>query len=326
MDMDYLFFLQGIRDTTGGIFDEFFNAVSKIAVDIMPILPFLVYWAVDKSWGYRFLGTLWCGEVINGIVKLTVCAYRPWIRDSRIVPAGDSKVAATGYSFPSGHTMCATSMYGTTAVWQHKKRKWLAIGCGVMILITGFSRNFLGVHTPQDVIVGFTETAVIVLIAGFVQKKVNGNSDLADKLTICGIVLAVGAIIYVQLKSYPMDYVDGALLVDPEKMKKDLFKGVGGLIGLMIGSFIERHYIKYTIPKGSDTLPVMACVGTALIFIWDQFLEGITFKVWFGNNWGGLISAFIMVILAVDVYPLAIMKSAKKTSDEPASAEVPVSE
>lgn len=64
---------------------------------------------------------------MNGAVKLSVCAYRPWIRDSRIVPAGDSKVAATGYSFPSGHTMCATAMYGTTAVWQRKKRKWLAI-------------------------------------------------------------------------------------------------------------------------------------------------------------------------------------------------------
>lgn len=158
MDMDYLFFLQGIREATNGMFDEFFNMISKIAVDIMPLLPFLIYRAVDKNWGYRFMGTLWGGELVNGTVKLSVCAYRPWIRDSRIVPAGDSKVAATGYSFPSGHTMCATAMYGTTAAWQHKKRKLLTIGCGVMILLTGFSRNFLGVHTPQDVIVGFCET------------------------------------------------------------------------------------------------------------------------------------------------------------------------
>ena len=318
MDMDYLFFLQGIREATNGAFDEFFNMISKIAVDIMPILPLMIFWAVDKSWGYRFLGTIWGGEVVNGAVKLSVCAYRPWIRDSRIVPAGDSKVAATGYSFPSGHTMCATAMYGTTAVWQRKKRKWLAIGCGVMILLTGFSRNFLGVHTPQDVLVGFFETSVIILAAGFIQKKVTADSSLADKLSVCGIVLSIGVLVYIQLKSYPMDYVDGELLVDPQKMMNDTFTGAGGFIGLMISSYIERHYIKYTIPKGSEKLPVMTCVGTAVVFIWREYLTEITFQVWFGEHWGNFISAFLLIGLAVTVYPLIIMKSVGNASNKTA--------
>ncbi len=313
MDMDYLFFLQGLRESTNGAFDEFFNMISKVAVDIIPILPFLVYWAVDKNWGYRFLGTFWGGELVNGIVKLSVCAYRPWIRDSRIVPAGDSKVAATGYSFPSGHTMCATAGYGTTAVWQRKKRRWLAVGCGVMILLTGFSRNFLGVHTPQDVIVGFCETTVIIIIAGFMQKKLTDNGALADKLSVCGVVFAIGALVYIRLKSYPMDYADGVLLVDPQKMMNDTFTGAGGFIGLMTGSFIERHYVKYEIPKGSETLPVTVCVGTAVLYIWRQYLTAITFNVWFGDHWGRFISAFTYIALAVAVYPLIIMKTAEQS-------------
>ena len=40
IDIQYLLFLQEIRNATGGIFDEIFNMISKIAVDIMPILPF----------------------------------------------------------------------------------------------------------------------------------------------------------------------------------------------------------------------------------------------------------------------------------------------
>ncbi|MCR5237307.1 MAG: phosphatase PAP2 family protein [Lachnospiraceae bacterium] len=76
------------------------------------------------------------GELVNGIIKLTVCAYRPWIRSDLIEPAGDSKVAATGYSFPSGHTMVATVIYGTVLVWQKNKRKCLSIICGVLILLT----------------------------------------------------------------------------------------------------------------------------------------------------------------------------------------------
>ena len=71
---------------------------------------------MDKRWGYIFLTNHWFGELVNGVIKLTVCAYRPWIRSDLIEPAGDSKMAATGYSFPSGHTRTATTNYGT--IWE----------------------------------------------------------------------------------------------------------------------------------------------------------------------------------------------------------------
>jgi membrane-associated phospholipid phosphatase len=176
------------------MFDELFNAISKFAVDIMPFLPFVVFWCADKKWGYRFITTWGIGEVLNGIIKLTVCAYRPWIRSDLIEPAGDSKVAATGYSFPSGHTMVATVTYGTTFAWQKDRRRWLAILCGVMILLTGFSRNFLGVHTPQDVVVGFCESVLLIWAVGAVQKKIGDNEKALDILTLVGaaaVVLAV---------------------------------------------------------------------------------------------------------------------------------------
>ena len=107
-----------------------------------------------------------------------------------------------------------------------------------------------------------------------------------------------------------MDYVDGVLLVDPQKMMKDTFGGAGGVIGLMIGSYIERHYIKYSIPTGSASLPVMACIGTAIIFIWEQYLYDITFKIWFGANWGEFLSILLIMIFAVVIYPICITKSA----------------
>ena len=51
-DIQYLLMLQELRNMTGGIFDEFFNALSKFAVDILPFLPFVIFWGVDKKWGY----------------------------------------------------------------------------------------------------------------------------------------------------------------------------------------------------------------------------------------------------------------------------------
>ena len=324
-DISYLLFLQNIRESTGGVFDEFFNALSKFAVDILPFLGYIIFWSVSKKWGYRFMITLWCGEVINGLLKLIVCAYRPWIRSDKINPAGDSKVAATGYSFPSGHSTVATIHYGTIFAWQRKKRMWLAIVCAVLLFLTCFSRNYLGVHTPQDVLVGFGVSVVLIIVVGFSQKKLEGNQKAVDILTFAGIAAVLGVLIFVMFKPYPMDYdANGNLLVDPQRMMNDTFKACGGFIGLMIGSYIERHFIRYEVPAGAAALPVLTCVGFALMFAWEQLFAPATIVQILGKHWGNMLAYGIMVIFAVALWPLVIRKacrSEKMAADKATEAE-----
>ena len=308
MDIQYLLFLQNLRVATGGVFDEFFNAISKVAVDIMPFLPFLIFWCVSRKWGYRFLFTLGLGELVNGLVKLTVCAYRPWIRSELIEPAGDSKVAATGYSFPSGHTMSGTSTYGTTFAWQRKKRRYLAVFCAVMIALTGFSRNFLGVHTPQDVIVGFTEAVLMILLVGAAQRKLDGDERKLDILTVLGVLAVIGSLLYITNKPYPMDYVDGKLLVDPQKMMNDSFKACGAFLGLLLGSYWERHYIRYEIPTGAKNLPILGFVGFLIAFSWKEYFAPATVVAALGGHWGNFVARFLLWIFVVAVWPLCIRK------------------
>lgn len=313
MDIQYLLMLQELRNATGGIFDEFFNALSKFAVDVLPFLPFVIFWGVDKKWGYFFLTTHWTGELLNGVIKLTVCAYRPWIRSDLIEPAGDSKVAATGYSFPSGHTRTATTIYGDVFVWQKDRRKWLAICCAVLILLTGFSRNFLGVHTPQDVLVAFIESVFVIYVVSRVSKRVEGNEKLLDILTVVGVVAVIAALAYIQLKHYPLDYTsDGTLLVDPQKMMNDCFKACGSFLGLMVGSYVDRHYIHYEIPFGSKNLPVLVCVGAAITMAWKDLFAPATIVLAFGGHWGNFIARFLMLIFAMVAWPLVIKKECKQ--------------
>ncbi len=309
MDIQYLLWLQDLRNATGGVFDEFFNSLSKFAVDVMPFLPFVILWCADKKWGYRFITSWGIGELLNGIIKLTVCAYRPWIRSDLIEPAGDSKVAATGYSFPSGHTMVSTVIYGTVSVWQKDKRKWLSILCVVLILLTGFSRNFLGVHTPQDVIVAMTESILIIWIVGMVQKKIEGNEKLTDILTLVGIIAVILTLVYILLKPYPMDYVDGKLLVDPNKMMNDSFKACGAFLGLMIGSFVDRHYLHYDIPAEARELPMLTFLGVAIMFAWKELFGPATIVAACGSHWGNMAARFIMVLFGICVWPYVIKRS-----------------
>lgn len=312
MDIQYLLWLQNLRMATGGIFNEFFNAMSKFAVDILPFLPFVIFWGLDKKWGYMFLLNYRVSEFVNGLIKLTVCAYRPWIRSELIEPAGDSKTAATGYSFPSGHTSTATTIYGTVFVWQKDKRRWLAVLMAVLIALTAFSRNFLGVHTPQDVCVAFCECALIIFISGLVAKKVDGNEKMIDILTLVGIIVVIAGIAYITLKPYPIDYdAAGNILVDPNKMMNDCFKACGAFIGFLVGSYVDRHYIHFEIPEGSKNLPLLVAVGAGLLIAWKDLFAPATIVAAFGGHWGNFIARCIMFLFGMIVWPIVIRKQCK---------------
>ena len=313
MDIQYLLWLQDLRNASGGMFDELFNSLSKFTVDIMPLLPFIIFWCVDKKWGYRFISIWGLGEIVNGLIKLTVCAYRPWIKSDLIEPAGDSNTAATGYSFPSGHTRTATTNYGTIFVWQKDKRRWLAVLSGVLIVLTGFSRNYLGVHTPQDVIVAFIESVILIFAVMAVYKKVEGNEKLIDILTIVGVVFVLASLAYITFKSYPMDYdAAGKLLVDPKKMMNDCYKACGSFLGFLIGSYVDRHYIHFTIPTGAKNLPLLTSVGVAIVFAWKEYFGPATIVAAFGGHWGNFIARLIMLLFAMCIWPLVIQKECKE--------------
>lgn len=78
-------------------------------------------------------------------------------RDRPLLPVlGD----AGGYSFPSGHALIGIVFYGLLiyVIWHEVKQKWLRIFLIIffilLILLISFSRVYLRVHYPSDVIAG----------------------------------------------------------------------------------------------------------------------------------------------------------------------------
>ena len=92
------------------------------------------------------------GILLNGILKLGFDRPRPSI----FVP----EVHAVSSSFPSGHAMSSAIVYGTVAYLAarlHRRRwaRWLVMGFALsVIVLISFSRMYLGVHYPSDVIAG----------------------------------------------------------------------------------------------------------------------------------------------------------------------------
>ncbi|WP_424765540.1 phosphatase PAP2 family protein [Paenibacillus sp. sgz302251] len=131
----------------------FTTAGSGVYVTIITILIVLTLVII----GYRremifFVGVILCSSLLNYLLKQIFHRARPDIH--RIINAA-------GYSFPSGHSMSAFTLYSLTIyfLWKHARRAWTRIAIVIigltMILMIGISRIYLGVHYPSDIIGGY---------------------------------------------------------------------------------------------------------------------------------------------------------------------------
>ena len=219
--MGYLLFLQNLRESAPAFlnegilfFSEFMGGTGALAVMA------LVYWCISKRAGSFMLLNFSGAYMANQTLKNIFCVRRPFIRDSRLHPYA----SATGYSFPSGHTMLGTAVYSSAAIWQ-KGRKWFVALCALFILLTAFGRNWIGVHTPQDVIVGILVSLVVV----FGQYRMLLWLEKRPEKKILVLLLAIlwSAILLI--------FIPGSE------------KTCGIFLGVYIGWFVEEKWIHFEV-------------------------------------------------------------------------------
>ena len=307
MDIEYLLALQRLREATGTFLPELLGVVSKIAVSELPVLMIcFVYWAFDRQAGKRIIGGLSLGLFVNGLLKLTFCVYRPWIRDARVLPYGDAKVAATGYSFPSGHSTWATACFGGVGEWL-RRMGWraLCVVLWVFVALVMFSRNFLGVHTPQDVLVGFGATALSMFAIYKLEAWTDENPRRDIYVLVGGLLICVAAVAYYELKPYPLDYnADGSLLVDPMQMANDSFQGIGLLGSYVVCRFIERRGFDF-----DRELTMRERIGCAVVGL-IPFAGLLAFCMYVLGGLVGTAAKNVIMFAAIVFYAMVVMPAA----------------
>ena len=307
MDITYLLFLQNFRNSIHDAWTPFLEGLSLFAVTYLVLLPAFIYWCVNKRKGLFTLAALNLCIAINAIIKLTACVYRPWIKDPRILPAGDAINTATGYSFPSGHTTTATPIYGGLAIgfWDNKKTKWLSVLCVLAILATGFSRNYLGVHTPQDVLVGLLLGIFSLWFVWKVFAYVDKHPEQENKLLLGGVIFAILAIVYITYKPYHTDYVNGKLLVDPQRMMNDGYKDIGAFLAFCIARYVEKRWVKFQAPGFTVKGVILSVIGF-LPLIWMIKSLFAPMIDCLGPHWGRLAAQGCIVFYIVAFYPFIL--------------------
>ena len=307
MDISYLLLLQDFRNSINNSLTPFMRGLSDFAVTYLLLTAVFMYWCVSKRKGLFTICALSISVAFNAVVKLTACVYRPWIRDARVLPAGNALTTATGYSFPSGHTSTAVPLYGGLAMglWDNKRTRWLAGICILAILLTGFSRNYLGVHTPQDVCVAMLIGLASLYATTRLFAYLSTHPEQENKFLLGGILFCVAALIYITNKPYPTDYVDGKLLVDPSKMMNDGYKDIGALASFCVARYVEKRWINFKETGVTLKGVLWALAGMGLLAYLIKNLS-TPFIGWFGPHWGRFVAQAMLMFYVVALYPLVL--------------------
>ena len=308
MDIDILLALQQFRESTDAIFTSFMQKMSYIG-EMTVVLAIIaeIYWCVSKEFGnYLLMG--WSGNrIVNGFLKVTLCAYRPWIRDARILPHGEAMATATGYSFPSGHSMNAASLYGGGAIRKDLPRA-ARIAFGLITVLIAFSRIFLGVHTPQDILVGLAAGVLVMWLTGKLLKWIEAHPGKDLPVMCVGIAIAVAVAVFAAVKSYPEDRdAAGKLLVDGAKMANDTFKAVGWAIGYLAGWVLERRFVCFSTDVSMKTRATRLVTGV-LGFYAVSLVLGPLIKNWIPGAAGTTVSCFLQMFYVSFLFPWCIKR------------------
>ena len=237
----------------------------------------VIYWCVDSALGIRVGVALLFTGGFNDIIKMFMRGPRPYWLSTQV------KALSTESSFgvPSGHSQSAAVVWGMLA---HRLGKaWAWIVAVVIIFLIGFSRMFLAVHFPHDVLVGWflgalTLWAFIALwdrAAAWAKQK-SFIQQILLALAASLVIILFGGLAFNGLRGYvfPQEWMTNALqagdpLPAPVSMDATL-TSAGTLFGLLAGlAWINRRGgYQVSGPVGMRILAlVIGLIGVLILYL-----------------------------------------------------------
>ena len=209
----------------------------------------VVYWCIDSRLGIRIGVILLFSTGLNDIFKLALQGPRPYWFSAQVNPLA----AESSFGVPSGHAQNAIGVWGMMA--DRVGKSWAWIVAGIVIFLIGFSRMYLAVHFPHDVLVGWILGGLTLWLfllfweraAAWLKQKSMAQQILTAFIVSMVFVLLGGLLVY-GLRGYsvPAEWMTNAAragdpLPAPVSMETSLTTG-GTLFGLAVGlAWITRR-------------------------------------------------------------------------------------
>ena len=135
---------------------------------VLPLLAVVVFLFYRRGW--KLSAILLCVSAVGSFLLTTMLKS---VFERARPELFDSGYHASFYSFPSGHATIAVGFYGMlTVILAYRMRglaRWAVVLSGVLVvLLIGFSRLYLGVHYPTDVLAGYLSALLWLVCVGAV--------------------------------------------------------------------------------------------------------------------------------------------------------------
>ncbi|MFQ5854041.1 MAG: phosphatase PAP2 family protein [Anaerolineae bacterium] len=223
------------------IIDTVFRLITFLGdKEFVLILVPLVFWCIDKRTGIRLAVLLLLSVYLNTALKDALGWPRP--------PAGQVRqvVAEEGFGMPSGHAQ------NNIIIWGYLASTGGRIGWGIaglIALVVGMSRVFIGVHYPQDVVGGWI-VGIVMLAVSLLALQWLDSAEVSPAMTWAAALLA------------PVTFASAHPVPDTAR-------AMGALLGLAIGYLLERQLVHFN-PQTSWARQIAKVIvgGTVLAALW----------------------------------------------------------
>lgn len=224
---------------------------------LIAVLGFL-YWCWDKKAAQRVGLNIMAGLILNPMIKNVVLRRRPYfdyegIRCLKPVDAGADiyDITAQGYSFPSGHSMNSTILYGSLPWALHvpQANPVLTVLAVLLPLLVGISRILVGVHYPTDVLTGWICGAAVIFAVSYLQSRVRRQGLLRLVL----FLLACPGLLYCRTSDY--------------------YTAMGIFAGFILTVPFEERFVQFTQTRQPVRILLRMAGGFVLYFALNTLLK-----------------------------------------------------
>ncbi len=190
--LDILVALESIRSPALNLL---FEGITYLGAEEAYFVVFIVaYLCINRRLGFRlFLGFV-VSAYIMAVCKELWAIPRPYLQRPDVLhPLALS--TAEGYSMPSGHALLATVVGGYIAV-QLRSWRWRLLPVAV-IAIVSFSRLYLQVHWPADVLVGLAMGVVLLCLYVKLTGWIDTGRLKLSTLQCVAVVVVTATVMYI---------------------------------------------------------------------------------------------------------------------------------
>lgn len=291
--MEFLYLLEKIRIP---VLNELMLLITRLGEETAFLaIALVVFWCVDKRRGYFLMAVGFAGTMINQFLKLACRVPRPWILDPNFTILEQAREAAAGYSFPSGHTQMAVGTFGALAVTANNRRT--AAVCWIAAGLVAFSRMYIGVHTPYDVLASVV--IALVLVYGLKRPVTKGCARQMWLLIAMMLSMAVGLLLYVERWDFPAD-------MDWHNLGsgiKNAYTMVGCLTGVATVYGLETRYVNFETKAIWWAQLMKILLGLAVVLLVKEGLRA-PLELVLGSYPARAVRYFLIVLTAGFLWPL----------------------